>query len=94
MGEVSKEIGDILEEAEEVTERLEEDFKSAFGVSFDVSVQNINPNHHQGTAVNFSFQPDTEELYETLNDASDGRYEGMELQNAGGINLHFLLRDN
>lgn len=91
MSDFVEEIGDVFEEAGEVTEALEDDIQSALGVEFDVSLKSINENHHQGTQVTFQFSPDEEEFVEALNEATDDGYEDVVFQNAGGVNLHVVI---
>lgn len=90
----SEEVGDVTEEVSEVSETLEKDIEAALGVSFDVSLQNLNENHRQGTQVVFRFEPDPEEFTDALNEVSDGAYEDVDFQNAGGVHLHIVVPDD
>ena len=94
MSNFGEEIGDVTEEANEVSETLEEDIKEALGIEFDVNLQSINENHHQGTQVIFRFEPDADQFTDALNEVSDGAYEDVEFQNAGGVNLHLVVPDD
>jgi len=94
MSDLAEEIGDITEEAGEVSESLEDDIRDALGVEFDVNLKSINKNHHQGTLVTFQFSPDETGFKEALNEVSNGKYEDIEFQNAGGVNLHLITSDD
>jgi hypothetical protein len=90
MSDITEEGGDILEEAEEVADKITVDLEDATGIEFTASVQGIdNSEHHK--RIRFGLQPDGDGAKDALQEVDAEYYDNADLEIQGGFNLYLNL---
>ncbi|MFH5802406.1 hypothetical protein [Haladaptatus sp. CMAA 1911] len=86
MSNLNSEAGDIVEEVEEVAEKLEDDLAEITELQYDISIQNMNKNS-RGHQLYFQVEPNGHALTEALCESDSDYYSDASIQTRGSFNI-------